>query len=623
MNERVVPLTVEAVDILPIIKRFLYDQREIFLRELISNAVDALTKLDAVRLSDPGFVDDGEPLRIEVTIDPLDRIVTIADNGIGMSSEEVIRYINQIAFSGAKEFLDRHSEAQVSLIGKFGLGFYSSFMVSKRIEIESRTWRAGEMACRWVCDGGTSARIEEFQHEGRGTRVICHLEDDAREFLDAERIEKVVHHYLDYAPYPIFVAGRQVNTIMAPWHLGKRERDELPTQRYWDVYERLNPNENCPLGWFHLEIEFPVPFRALLFVPDRPGGAPGNLRLFANRTFICDHCAELLVDWLGFLEGVVDSQDLPLNVARDRFQKDEQVKKLRNYMTGKTLDFFAEMLQKRRKDYVRFWGQCGTYLKRGYFNAVVGEQKTLAAKLEKLLLFPSTRKPFTTLDEYMQRVPDSAQPIFYLTDPLGQNAHLELLRNRNREVLYFTEPEDPLLVQIFGRTRPDLPFARVDQVNTIEDIQPPSSQPPDSAAPPHGEQATDWSPLLELFREVAGDGVNKVSAASLPSRDIPAILSLTGEDVMQDVLSSLIGDDVANAQKRRLVINTNCSLIQNLGRLGAGTSADRLRAELVARIWDNVLLSAGLLEGESLAAAIRRHQAFLNLIAEQLIGNKN
>jgi molecular chaperone HtpG len=623
MSERVVPLTVEAADILPIIKRFLYTEREIFLRELISNAIDALTKLDASRLNNPVISDDGEPLCVKVSVDPVSKTVSIADNGIGMSSDEVVRYINQIAFSSAKEFIDQQATSEVSLIGQFGLGFYSSFMVSTQVEIETRSWRVGERACRWTCDGGTSTRVEEFELTRRGTRVTCQLEDNAHEFLELERIEKVIYRFLDYAPYPIFLEGRQVNTVTAPWHLGRNEREDLPSQCYWDNYERLNPNENHPLGWFHIESDFPVPVRALFFVPDRPNGGAGNLRLFENRTFICDHCSELIADWLGFVEGIVDCQDLPLNVARDRFQKDKQVVQLRKHITAKTVDFLTRMMETRRKDYVHFWEQFGRYLKRGYLIASMNEQQPLSAKLEKLMLFPSSRKPMSTIDEYLQRIPDSTQPIiFYLTDPQAQQSHLELLRSRNREVLYFTDHSDAVLVQVLGQARPELSFTRVDQIEAIENLQPGTGL-PRSEATPHGEilQVIDWDPLLDLFREITDDVINRVSVAKLPSRDIPAVLSRTQQGVRDDVFS-LFKDTGSSVEKGQLVINTACPLIQSLGRLGAGIRTARLPMELVGRIWDNVQLSAGLLEGQSLADAVRRSQKFLDLVAEKLINAK-
>jgi len=614
MSEQSIPLTVEAEDILPIIKRFLYTNREIFLRELISNAIDALAKLQTIRLSSK-IDDDDEPLRVEILVDPFEKTVSILDNGIGMSKDEVLRYINQIAFSGAKEFIDQHAHSEVPLIGHFGLGFYSSFMVSKRVEIQTRSWRKEEPGCWWSCDGGTSTKVDDIQLERRGTRVTCYLEDDAEEFLQVERIENVIHYYLDYAPYPIFLQKRQINTVTAPWHLAKHERDELPSQHYWDIYNRLNPGDSHPLGWFHVESDFPVPVRALLFVPDRPRGDAGNLRLFANRTFVCDRCTELVAEWLGFMEGIIDCQDLPLNVGRDRFQRDPNVVKLSKHITSKCVDFLLNTFEKRRREFVRLWELYGEYLKSGYVKAVMEEQRSLAGKLEKLLLFPSSRKPLTTLDEYLERLSGGGKPtILYLTDLQTQHSHLEMLNSRNREVLHLTNALDPFLIQVLSKEKEDWSFVRVDQVDAIDSIETTISPSPADTI----EKEMDWSPLLELFRATAGDSVHRVSIAKLPSRDIPVILSRTEEGVRHEAFSLFTASDNAAAVKGQLVLNSNCRLIQNLGRLGPRVAASRLPVELVTQIWTNLQMRSGLLDAEQLAGALRRNEDFLNLVIEQL-----
>lgn len=614
MSERSIPLTVEAENLLPIIKRFLYADREIFLRELISNAIDALAKLQAIRLSNKSD-DDDEPLCVELFIDPFEKTLSVVDNGIGMSADEVVRYINQIAFSGAKEFIDQHTHSRVPLIGHFGLGFYSSFMVSKRVEIQSRSWRKDESGCWWSCDGGTSTKVDDIQLERRGTRVTCYLEDDAEEFLQLERIEKVIHYFLDYAPYPIFLQKRQINTVTAPWHLAKHEREELPSQHYWDIYNRLNPGDNHPLGWFHVESDFPVPVRALLFVPDRSGGDQGNLRLFANRTFVCDRCTELMAEWLGFMEGIIDCQDLPLNVGRDRFQRDQNVVKLSNHITSKCVDFLLNTFEKRRREFVKMWEQYGKYLKVGYLNALKAKQRSLAGKLERLLLFPSSRKALTTLDEYLERRSGGSKPtILYLTDLQTQHSHMEMLNSRNHEVLHLTDALDPLLVQVLSKEKEDWSFVRVDQVDAIDSIETTISPSPTDA----GEKEIDWTPLLELFRAIAGDSVHRVSIAKLPSRDIPVILSRTEEGVRHEAFSFFTDNDNSDAVKGQLVLNSNCRLIQNLGRLGPGIATSRLPVELVTQIWTNLQLRAGLLDSEQLADALRRNEDFLNLIVEQL-----
>ncbi|NUO79729.1 molecular chaperone HtpG [candidate division KSB1 bacterium] len=626
-SARKVPLTADVKDILPIIKRFMYSEREVFIRELASNAIDALQKLEQLARTGKASLDDGEPLRVEITVDPARGTITIEDNGIGMSSEEIVRYVNQIAFSGAKEFLNQHKDAETELIGQFGLGFYSSFMVSKLVEIITRSWRSEAGGCHWSCDGGPITRIDEKNpRPSRGTSVICHLEDNMREFLDPQRIEQVIRRFLDYAPYPIFLAGRQVNVVTAPWHLSPAEREGMPNERYGAFYERLNPDENRPLAWFHVESDFPIQVKALLFIPDRAPSAKGNLRMFATRTFITDHCTELLTDWLDFLDGVIDSPDLPLNVARDRFQQDRKVVTLRNHLATRTLGFLAEMLVKRRRDYTAFWECYGSRLKQGYVNCVMDEQKSFSEKIEKLLVFPSSRKPLTTIAEYLERASESAKPsILYMTDPHAQRAHLELMQSRNREVLFFTDPIDVVLVRILSEVHSKYSFIRIDQIGADESAKPvkPAAEASTGVKEPQAaeeikdkKEETDWEPLSELFREIAGERINKVSIEALPSRDLPAILRVTDAGAKQDDLSRLMGGEAKH--KWHLVINSNCPLIKTMARIGPGVRATAIPMGMVGQIWDNIRISSGLLKGDELMDAARRNHDFLTQLANHL-----
>src|SRR5882724_865298 len=389
MGHDEIPLKVEVEDILPVIKRFMYSEREVFLRELISNSIDALEKLGHAACGTEECLASVDPLHVAVSLDPVGSRLRVSDNGIGMSRDEVVRCINQIAFSGAREFVNRYSDAQNQLIGRFGLGFYSSFMVSSRVEIDTLSATPGSGGCHWAYEGGSQTTIGPTRRTTPGTTVTCSLLPDAREFLSVERVEGIVRRYLDYVPYPILIEGRQANVVLAPWHLGATERNDLPRERYWQFYERLNPNHNHPLGWFHIESDYPVQVRALLFIPDRSGDNTGTIRLFANRTFVCDDAHLILPEWLAFVDGVVDSPDLPVNVARDRFQTDRNVTLLRNHLTSRTLAFLSDLLLSRRADYIRVWERYGNNLKLGYLDSGMNEQQqNVKRQMEKLLLFP-------------------------------------------------------------------------------------------------------------------------------------------------------------------------------------------------------------------------------------------
>lgn len=612
MGEQEVPLKADVQDILPIIKRFMYSEREIFLRELISNSIDALEKFNRISLSSESGSLDVEPLRVEVTLDPVRSTVTIADNGIGMSRDDVVRYINQIAFSGAKEFLEQYPQGGSNLIGRFGLGFYSSFMVSDLVQIDTLSWATGAGGCHWRCDGSPQTRIGPNRRQNRGTAVVCHLLEDAHEFLDSERVEKIIRHYLDYAPFPILLAGRKVNVGAAPWHLSSDERAGLPRERYWSFYKQLHPDQNRPLAWFHVDCEYPVQARALLFVPDHGENSQGSVRLFADRTFVCDHSSELLPTWLDFLDGVVDSPDLPVNVARDKFQQDRRVSLLRNHLSLRTVSFLNDLFDRQRADYIRIWERFGSHLKTGYLDSVMSGQNSLSPKLERMLLFQSSRKPFTTIEEYLERcLPENKETVLYLTDPQAQQSHAELLRNRNREVLWLTGRFDPLLIRTLAAAHRDWSFVRVDQLGVVETAQT-STSAPDSAT-----HATDWTNLTELFREIAGSRVTRVSVEPLPSLEIPAVLNVTEAAAVEDDLRRLVGKEADTDRHWHLALNTNSPLIQRLGALGSKVRSEEVAAAIVAQIWDNVRLSANLLTGEHFSAALQRSREFLLLVAKK------
>lgn len=630
MSDREVTLTADPADILPLIKQFLYAERDVFLRELVSNSLDALTRIDKTYRFSPGFTEDHEPLRVEIQLDLVNHRLSISDNGDGMSEEEVVCNINKIAFSGARKFVDNNLHREERMIGYFGVGFYSSFMVSCRVEIDSWSWRPDAGGCHWVSEGDIHAKLSAPQRRSHGTTVTCHLTPDADEFLNPDRLEKIIRRYLDFAPYPVFMSGRQVNLVTAPWHLSKPEREVLPRTRFIELFDRFNPGENHPMTWFEAEADLPVELRALFFVPSRDGDQQGKVRLYSNRIFICDHVDELFPSWLSFLDGVVDLVGLPINVSRERFHRDSRTRQVSKFLTTKAVEAIGRISRERYKEYLSLWERYGFLLKQGYLISTLQNPDThLSTKLEELLLFTTSRRSWVRLSEYQERQPEAAKQTFlYLTDERTQSAHLELWRNRNREVLFFTHPLDAVLVGAFKKVHPDWDFLRVDE-SRGEEPAPESTESTDKSVdesigespPPKGTKAVDKSAddLMDLMRKISGGVVGKITIDTLPSRDIPAVLRLDQEGVERDTFRKWVLNEKSEAPSRELVLNAKSPLIQKLSELSHQGLPNELVVGLAMQLWDNVQLNAGLLSEDELMQLARRNAEFLTLVARELL----
>lgn len=614
MSEREMSLTVEATNVLQLIKQSLYSEREVFLRELVSNSLDALRRVDKTYRLSSDFQDDLQPLKVDIHLDPVNRRLTISDNGDGMSENEVIRNINHIAYSGARKFAEENLHERQGMIGRFGVGFYSCFMVSDRVEIDTWSWRPNAGGCHWSGEGGATVKLRAPSRRVRGTTVTCHLSRDADEFLAVERLVQLIRRYLDFAPYPIFLEGRQENLLTAPWHLSRTEQEALPRSRFLELFERLNPGENQPLQWFPIEVEFPLELRGLLFVPQRNDNKAGKIRLFNDRIFVSDHLNELLPVWLGFLDGVLDSTDLPINVSRERFRLDRRIQQVGQFLTNKAVDYLVRMTKERRQDYLAIWERHGIHVKRGYLETTMNRNDKLAAKLERLLLFDSDRQHGATLSQYQERQSEADRNQFlYLTDERTQAVHLELWRNRNREVLFCTHPLDSLIVELLKQAHPDWQLLRVDEAPLVPDsIQSNEAQEAPQSA------TTSVQALSELMRRISGGGISRISAVSLPSKEIPAVLQLGDGWVQKELLNKLMANELAERPDRTLLLNTDSTLIQRLIALCNEGSTSEIVLGLATQLWDHVRLNAGMLSEDELMQVVRRNAEFLTLVAQEM-----
>src|SRR5882762_2616642 len=358
-------IRVQTENIFPIIKKFLYSEHDIFLRELVSNATDATQKLKTLSSIGEAKGELGE-LRIDIRLDAEAKTITISDRGVGMTAEEVDKYINQVAFSGAEEFLNKYKgQNEANIIGHFGLGFYSSFMVSEKVEIITKSYRPDAKAVRWECDGSPEYILEETDKAERGTDIVLHINEESKEFLDAERIRTILKKFCRFLPVPITFEGKQINNPTPAW---TRKPSELTTQDYQDFYKELYPYGEAPLFWIHLNVDYPFNLTGILYFPKIKQSyeiQKDKIQLYSNQVFVTDEVKDIVPEFLMLLQGVIDSPDIPLNVSRSYLQGDPNVRKINSHITKKVADKLEEIFKSDRPSFEEKWESLGLFVKYG------------------------------------------------------------------------------------------------------------------------------------------------------------------------------------------------------------------------------------------------------------------
>jgi molecular chaperone HtpG len=593
----------QVSEVLSLVINSLYSHPEVFLRELLSNASDALDKERFLAITEPS--DGSEPLRIRIIPDEKAGTLTIDDNGVGMDEAELIKNLGTIAHSGSKEFLKQLKERKdMSLIGQFGVGFYSSYLVADRVEVISKK-RGASQALRWQSDGKSGFSTEPAERASRGTAVVLHLKEDQLEFLRPYRVRELVTRYSDYVGHPIELLRDvkpkedeseapapefdRVNQASALW---QRKPSEVSDEQYTEFYKHLTHDFDAPVGRKHFRVEGTQEFTGLLFVPKRPpfdmfnGDERHGVRLHVKRVFIMDDCKELLPRWLRFVRGVVDSEDLPLNVSREILQDSKLVRVMRKQVIKQALDLLDEIAEKRPDDYKELWKSYGPVLKEGvHFDAEYKE------RLEKLYRFESSKvEGLSSLADYVSRMQEGQSAIYYILGPsrrtVEASPHLESLKARDLEVLYLTDPVDEWAVRALGSFG-DKPLrsAMEEKLELNKD----DKDKPEADKPSDAESA-----LLKLFEDVLKEQVSEVRVSERLT-DSPSCLIVPDGGLgphIERLIRAQQGADMP-AQKRILEINTKHGLIQGLVRLSGVSAEDPALHEAIELIYDQALLAEG------------------------------
>ena len=464
-------INVQTENIFPIIKKFLYSDHEIFLRELVANAVDATQKFSALNRMAEKPVESGD-LYVEVKIDKENKTLHVIDRGLGMTGEEVEKYINQIAFSGAEEFVNKYKdESGAQLIGKFGLGFYSAFMVSDHVALHSRSWLAEEGdAVRWTCDGSPSYNMEKLAKNDRGTEVILAINDDSLEFLEPARIRTLLNKYCGFLPVEIRFEGEKINNTAPAW---VKKPTELTDEDYKAFYKELYPFAEEPLFWIHLNVDFPFNLTGILYFPKLKKNLEvqkNKIQLYCRQVFVTDAVEGIVPDFLTLLHGVIDSPDIPLNVSRSYLQSDSNVKKISNHILKKVADKLEELFKENRNDFESKWDDIGVFIKYG----MLSEEKFFE-RANKFCLLKNVDKKYFTFEEYRNLISlnqeDKDKKVIYLytTNPEDQYAYINSAKKKGYDVLWMDGVIDTHFVNFIEQKVENGSFARVD-ADTIDKL---------------------------------------------------------------------------------------------------------------------------------------------------------
>ena len=468
---------VTTENIFPVIKKFLYSDHEIFLREIVSNAVDATQKLKT--LANKGdFKGELGDLKVFVSVDKEKETITVSDNGLGMTEEEIDKYINQIAFSGANDFLDKYKDDANAIIGHFGLGFYSAFMVSKKVEIVTKSYQEGAKAVKWSCDGSPSFEIEDIEKETRGTDIIMHIDDDCKEFLEKNKIQELLNKYCRFLAVPVAFGkktewkdGKQVDTeednvINDTMPIWTKKPSELKDEDYKKFYRDLYPMSDEPLFWIHLNVDYPFNLTGVLYFPKIKSNIElqrNKIQLYCNQVYVTDSVEGIVPDFLTLLHGVIDSPDIPLNVSRSYLQSDSNVKKISTYITKKVSDRLQSIFKNDRKDFEQKWDDLKIFINYGMLT-----QDDFYDKAKNFALFKDCDGKYFTFDEYQTLIKDNQTDkegnliYLYAQDKEAQYVHIEAAKNKGYNVLLLDGQLDTPVISMLERKFEKSRFTRVD-----------------------------------------------------------------------------------------------------------------------------------------------------------------
>jgi molecular chaperone HtpG len=645
-------ISIHTENIFPIIKKSLYTDHEIFLRELISNSVDAISKLKMASLAGEMQAEIGEP-EVKLTVDKSKKTLSVSDNGIGMTVDEIKKYINQVAFSSAEDFIKKYEKNSNELIGHFGLGFYSAFMVAEKVEIDTLSYQEGATAVHWSCDGSPEFELTESDRTTVGTTITLTLLDDEVEYAEPQRVRQLIKTYCDFMPVKIVLDNEQINKQDALW---KKSPRDLTDEDYLEFYRYLYPFQEDPLLWVHLNTDYPFLLNGILYFPKlKPDVdfSKGQIQLYCNQVFVSKHCEAIIPEFLMPLQGVIDSPDIPLNVSRIALTNDRTVRRIADFITKKIGSRLKSLYDEDRSKYISSWSDVGTFVKYG----AIRDEK-FKKQVEDLIIYrttyqpeaapvaeapkvevqtagddawsnvdgnqnnPST-EPYTTLQEYLARNKDKREnQVYYCSDPSTQNTFVELYKNQELEVLFLDSFIDAnYFIPFLEREYSEVKFARVD--SELDDTLVEDDKAQEIVDPTTNKTRSEL--LKELFEKALNKPRVNIKTQAIKSdnpQDTPPAMVLLPEAMrrMQEMAALMQEKTMAFPEDHVLMINTAHPLIQNLLDLNKGTiiqggdNSNSMVNLMCNYIYDLALMSQKAFDAEGMKAFIERsNQVLTNL----------
>jgi len=611
-------LSIHSENIFPIIKKWLYSDHDIYVRELISNACDAITKVKRLSVFGEADLKDDTDFKVQVLLDTDAKTLKFIDNGIGMTDEEIKKYINQIAFSGAEDFLNTYKDKgdQDQIIGHFGLGFYSSFMVADRVEINTLSFKEDATPVKWLCDGGTEFELEEGTRTTRGTEITLYLGEDGEEFNDEFRVRSTIEKYCSFMPYPVTfevtnkepekdeegnVIVEEAKVLNTTTPLYMKNPSDCTDEEYKEFYRKTFMDFKEPLFWIHLNMDYPFNLKGILYFPklgNEMNTLEGQIKLYNSQVFVADNIKEVIPEFLLLLKGVIDCPDLPLNVSRSFLQNDGFVKKISDYITKKVADKLNGLHNTEKENYESFWDDLSPFIK---FGAL--KDPKFSEKVEKITLFRTTIGTYTTLPEYLETYKEHIEnQVYYTTDEVQQTQYINLLKSHDVDAVVLDHPIDSAFISHLEDKNQGVQFKRVDA--DISDLMKEKTEGDEDE---EGKKAFAEQ-LSERFKSVLGLDKLTVQLETLKNEDVAGMIVLSESNRRMQEMMKMYASGSMDASmfpsEEVLVLNKKHPLVQYI------IKNDQPNVELsdmvTKQVYDLAVLSHKPLSSEAMAAFIKR-----------------
>lgn len=626
-------ISVNSKNMFPIIKKWLYSDKDIFLREIVSNGCDAIKKLESLQGIGEAQLEDGYQPKVIVTIDSEKKQLIVSDNGIGMTEDEVERYITQIAFSGAEEFLEKYkekSEESAGIIGHFGLGFYSAFMVSDTVEIETLSYKEGAKPVHWVSAGEDSYEIEDGIRTEHGTTIIMNITEEEQEFLQESRIREILHKYCQFMPYEIYLNphdeerpvydkdgnieknedGTEKKRIVKPLPINDihplwlKAPKDCTDEDYKAFYQKVFMDFNEPLFWIHLNVDYPFNLKGILYFPkqlNRMEVMPGQVKLYSNQVFVADNIKEIIPEFLLLLKGVIDCPDMPLNVSRSFLQNDGEVQKIAQHITKKVSDKLHQIFKNDRPSYEKYWNDISAFIKFGCL-----KDEKFYDRMKDILLFKTIDGEYKTLEEYPKA---EGNKIYYVTDENLQAQYISMFKENGLTAAVLTHAIDPHFISLLEYKNPDeMKFLRID-ADLGEALK--VSQPEAESEDAKKAQEEENNKLIECVKACLSDEKLEYKVESLKATETPAVILLSEYARRIQDMNKVLGESFAPEGQVTLVLNSENEIVKKIPSL-----TEENRKLVCEHIYDLALMAHKPLSAEQMSKFIARNVKLLELLAE-------